>query len=148
MFDRLCFSVLLWSGILCTGTKKTDVSPGSLRREAFQKATLLHSRWHQKRSRNQANGLTVRNWTSIWGATRSTRGASPLCLGGRTGKNSRGIPASVRQVNSGEGRKLGWKTCFHPHLEQGGMSPVGRKGAGCCFFLSYSWELTISASFL
>ena len=54
--------------------------------EAFWKATLLYSGWHQRRSRNQTKVLMVRNWTSIWGAIASTLGASPPCLG-RTGRD-------------------------------------------------------------
>ena len=48
------------------------------------------------------------------------------------------------QVNSGRGRKLRWKTCLHPHLQQGGMPLVEKShNAECCFYLSYIWELTV-----
>ena len=43
---------------------------------------------------------------------------------------------------SGEG-KLQWKVCLHTHLEQGGTLLAERSySRGCCFFLSYRWELT------
>ena len=60
------------------------------------------------------------------------------------------MPASVRDKLSltREG-KLQWKLCFHAHLEQGGMPLVERShGCGCCFFLSYKLELTVSESLL
>ena len=41
-------------------------------------------------------------------------------------------------------KKLQWKVCLHPHLEQGGMPLMERShGCGCCFFLSYRWELAV-----
>ena len=49
-----------------------------------RKATLLHPRWHQRRSKNQTKVFRVRNWTSVWDAIRSTSGASPSHLGGGT----------------------------------------------------------------
>lgn len=64
--------------------------------EEFQKATLLNREWHQRRSRNQVEVLMVRNWISIWDATRSTSGASPSHLGGRMGRDGSGTPGSVR----------------------------------------------------
>ena len=64
--------------------------------EAFQKATLFNREWHQRRSRNQTEVLMARNWISIWDATRSTSGASPSHLGGRTGWDGSGTPVSVR----------------------------------------------------
>ena len=45
---------------------------------------------------NQGKVLIVRNWTSIWDAIRSTPGASPPRLGGRTGRDDSKTPASVR----------------------------------------------------
>ena len=55
--------------------------------ESFWKATLLYSRWHQRRNRNQTKVLMGRNWTSLWDAIGSTTGASPPCLVGRTGRD-------------------------------------------------------------
>ena len=52
--------------------------------------------WHQRKRGNQAKVLMVRNWTSIWDAIRSTPGASPPLLGGRTGMDDSGTPALVR----------------------------------------------------
>ena len=53
-------------------------------------------RWPQRRSRNQAEVLMARNSTSIWDAIRSTPGASPPLLGGRSGRDDSGTPALVR----------------------------------------------------
>ena len=50
----------LYSGI-CTDRGKTDASLVVLAWETFQKTTLLHSRWHQRRIRNQTKVLVVRN---------------------------------------------------------------------------------------
>ena len=36
------------------------------------------------------------------------------------------------------------KVCLHPHLEQRGIPPVEKShSCGCCFFLSYRWELAV-----
>ena len=75
-------SVLLRPGIhsgSCTGTQVTNVSPSSpnLRciPEGYSDHTLGGIRGKQ--------GLTVRSWTSVRDAIRSTPGASPHCLGDR-----------------------------------------------------------------
>ena len=40
--------------------------------------------------------------------------------------------------------KLRWRVCLHPHLEQGRTLLVEKShGCGCCFFLSYRWELAV-----
>ena len=78
--------VLLWSGIYsgsCTGTQVTNISPSGLAREAFWKVTLIAPQMASEASKV----LMVRNWILVWDAIRSTPGASPPCLGGRTGRN-------------------------------------------------------------
>ena len=77
--------VLLWSGIYsvsCTGTQVTNVSPSGLAWEAFWKVTLIATQVASEESKV----LMIRNWTSVWDAIRSTPGASPPHLGGRTGR--------------------------------------------------------------
>ena len=70
---------------------------GVLAWEAFWKATLLHARWHQrKKKKNQAKVLMVRNFTSVWGAIRSTSGACLPCLGGRMMRDGNRTPALVK----------------------------------------------------
>ena len=64
--------------------------------ETFQKATLFHPGWHQRKRGNQGKVLIVRNWTSIWDAIRPTPGASPPLLSGRTGRDDSETPVSVR----------------------------------------------------
>ena len=79
-------SVLLRSGIYsgsCTGTQVTDVSPSSLAGEAFWKVTLIAPRVASETRKV----LMVRSWTSVKDAIRSTPGASPPHLGGRTGRD-------------------------------------------------------------
>ena len=54
-------------------------------------------------------------------------------------------PVSVRDRLSPirEGKLL-WEVCLDPHLEQGRMLPVRKShGCGCCFFLSYRWEIAV-----
>ena len=64
--------------------------------ETFWKVTLLHPRWHQRKRGNEAKVLMVRNCTSTWDAIRSTPGASPPHLSGRTGRGESETSASVR----------------------------------------------------
>ena len=54
-------------------------------------------------------------------------------------------PASVRdRLSPIRKGKLLCKVCLDPHLEQGRMLPVEKShGCGCCFFLSYRWELAV-----
>ena len=76
-------SVLLWSGIYSrsfTGTQVTNVSPSGLAWEAFQKVTLI-APWVASEA---SKVLMVRIWTSTRDAMRSTPGASPLYLSGRS----------------------------------------------------------------
>ena len=47
---------------------------------------------------NQTKVLAVRNWKSIWDAIRSTPGASPPHLGGRTGRDKYGACISKGQA--------------------------------------------------
>ena len=59
-------------------------------------------------------------------------------------------PTSVRDRLSPirKGKRL-WKVCLDPHLEQRRMLPVEKShGCGCCFFLSYRWELAVSEPLL
>ena len=87
-------SVLLWSGIYsgsCTGTQVINISPRGLAWEAFRKVTLIPP-WVT----SEANKvLMVRSWTAVRNAIRSTAGASPPHLGGRT-ERVETAPASVR----------------------------------------------------
>ena len=54
-------------------------------------------------------------------------------------------PVSVRdRLSPTRERKLRWRVCLHPHLEQGRTLPLEKShGCGCHFFLSYRWELAI-----
>ena len=57
----------------------TNVSPGGLAWEAFWKVTLI-APW-------VASEVMVKSWASVRDAIRSTPGASPSHLGGRTGRD-------------------------------------------------------------
>ena len=59
----------------------TNVSPSSLAWEAFRKVTLI-APWVAS---EVSKVLRVRSWMSVRDAVRSTPGASPASLGGRTG---------------------------------------------------------------
>ena len=90
---------LLWPGIYsgsCTGTQVMNVSPVVLAWEAFWKVTLI-APWVASEA---SKVLTVRNWTSVWDAIRSTPGASIHCLGGRTGIYKYGICINKGQTTS------------------------------------------------
>ena len=85
--------------------------------EGYSVAPQVASEEEQK----SGKGLMVRNWTTTWDPIRSTPGVSPPHLSGRTGRDVSGTPCSSKeQPNFSPGRKLRWKTCHHPHLEQGG----------------------------
>ena len=89
-------------------------------------------------------GFKGEGWTSVKDAIRSTSGASPLCLHGRTGRDEYVTCVGKGQTKSEQEGNLWCKVCLHPHLEQGGTPPVERWR----FLLSYRWELTIPASLL
>ena len=59
-----------------------NVSPSGLAWEAFRKVTLIAPR--------VASEVTVKSWTSVRDAIRSTPGTSPPHLGGRTGRDEYG----------------------------------------------------------
>ena len=136
-------SVLLWSGVYsgtCTSTQVMNISPWGLAWEALWKVTLI-APWVTSEA---SKVLRVRGWTSVKDAIRSTSGASPLCLHGRTGRDEYVTCVGKGQTKSEQEGNLWCKVCLHPHLEQGGTPPVERWR----FLLSYRWELTIPASLL
>ena len=95
--------ILLWSGIylgLCTQVMKM-FPPAVLSWEAFRKVTLIASRVSSEASKV----LMVRSWTSVRDAIRSTPGASPPCLGSRTGKDEYGACVGKGQTKSDQERK-------------------------------------------
>ena len=120
---------------MCTDTCNTDASPRgpSL---GNTPGKLLCYPLGGVREKDKSKVLVVRNSKSVWDAIRSTPGAFPLCLGGRTRRTSK-MPASVRdRLSPTREGKLRWKVCLHSHLEQRGMYPVERsQGCGCRFFL-------------
>ena len=96
--------VSLWSRIYsgsCTGTQVTNVSPRSFSLggipEAYSDCTQVAS--------EASKVLMVRNWTSVWDAIRSTPGAPPPHLGGRTGRDKYSACISKGQTKSNHGRK-------------------------------------------
>ena len=106
-------SVLLWSGIYsgsCTGTQVTNVSPSGLAWEAFQ-VTLI-APWVASEA---SKVLLVRTWTLVWDAIRSTPGATPPCLGGRTGRDEYGACGGKDQTKSDqEGKAFGVTSVYTP----------------------------------
>ena len=73
-----------------------NVSPTGLRLGDNPEGYSAPPRWHQRKRGNEAKVLMVRNCTSTWDAIRSTPGASPPHLSGRTGRGESETPASVR----------------------------------------------------
>ena len=75
--------------------------PAILAWEAFQKVTLI-APWVAS---EVSKVLRVRNWTSLRGAIRSTPGASPPHLHGRTGRDEYGTCVGKGETKSNQGRK-------------------------------------------
>ena len=71
--------------------------PAVLAWEAFQKVTLIAPR--------VASEVMVKSWTSVSDTIRSTPGASPPCLGGRTGRDEYGTCIGKGQTKSDQERK-------------------------------------------
>ena len=88
--------------------------------EAFRKVTLI-APWVASEA---SKVLMVR--TSVWGAIRSTPGASPPCLGGRTWRDMYGACIGKKQTKSDKGRKGLMESLSTPRLKQEGMLPVER----------------------
>ena len=76
-------------------------SPAVLAWEAFQKVTLIAPRVASEASKV----LMVRSWTSVRDAVRSTPGASPPCLIGRTGRDEYVTCIGKGQTKSNQERK-------------------------------------------
>ena len=96
--------ILLWSRIYsgtCTSTQVINVSLSSLAWEAFWKVTLIAPRVASEVSKV----LMVRSWTSVRDAIRSTRGASPPHLGGRTARDEYVACIGKGQTKSDQERK-------------------------------------------
>ena len=98
-------SVLLWSGIYsrsCTGTQVTNISPSGLAWEAFWKVTLIAPQVASEASKV----LMVRHWTLTRDAIRSTPGAPPPDLGGRTRRDEYSTCVGKGQTKSDQGSKV------------------------------------------
>ena len=102
--------------------------PEVLAWEAFWKVTLIAPRVASKASKF----LMVRSWTSFRDATRSTPGASPPRLGGRT-RRDEDVTCAGKGQSPTRKEKLWCNVCLHPHLEQGGM-PLVERGRWLLFF--------------
>ena len=75
--------------------------PAVLAWEAFQKVTLIAPRV----ASGACKVLMVRSWTSVRDAIRSTPGASPPHLGGRTGRDEYIACVGEGQTKSDQERK-------------------------------------------
>ena len=85
--------------------------PAVLAWEAFWKVTLIAPRVASETSRI----LMVKSWTSVRDAIRSTPGASPLHLGGRTGRDEYDDCVSKGQTKSDqEGKAFGVMSVYTP----------------------------------
>ena len=89
--------------------------------------------------------LMLRSWTSDWDAIRSTPGASPPHLGGKTGREEYGACVGKGQTKSDQERKALVLSLSTPP-SRAGRDVSGRKMALVVSFLSYRWELTIPNS--
>ena len=101
---------------------------GVLAWEAFWKATLLHARWHQrKKKKKSGKGFNGEELDFNLGCHQVYPCASPPHLGGRTRRDEEGACVGNGQTKSDREGKLQGTVSLHPHLEQGGMSPVKKK---------------------
>ena len=88
-----------------------NVSPSGLAWEAFWKVTLI-APWVAPEA---SKVLMVRSWTSVRDAIRSTPGASPPHLGGRTGRDERDACVGKGQTKSDqEGKAFGVTSVYTP----------------------------------
>ena len=86
--------------------------PAVLAWEAFQKVTLIAPQVASEASKV----LMVKSWTSVWDAIRSTPGASPPLLGGRTGRDEYDTCVSKGQTKSDQERQaFGVKSVYTPN---------------------------------
>ena len=100
--------------------------PAVLAWEAFWKVTLIAPR--------VASEVMVRSWMAVRDAIRSTPGASPPHLSGRTRRDEYDACIGKGQTKSDQEGKAFGVVCLHPHLEQGGTPLVER----------WSWSLFFS----
>ena len=85
-------------------------SPVVLAWEAFQKVTLI-APWMP----SEASKVLMKSWTSVRDAIRSSPGAFPPCLGGRTGRDEYDTCVSKGQTKSAqEGKAFGVKSVYTP----------------------------------
>ena len=73
------------------------VPPAVLAWEAFRKVTLI--------APGVASEVMVKSWMSVRDAIKSTPGAFPPCLGGRTGRDEYGACIAKGQIKSDQERK-------------------------------------------
>ena len=117
--------------------------PAVLAWEAFRKLTLI-APWVASEA---SKVLMVRNWTAVRDAIRSTPGASPPCLSGRTRRNEYGTCVGKGQTKSDqENKALVFSLSTLP--SRAGRDASSRKRVLVASFLSYTWELTIPPSLL
>ena len=96
--------------------------PAVLAWEVFRKVALIAPLLASETSKV----LMVRSWTAVRDAIRSTPGASPPRLGGRTGRDEYDAYVGKGQTKSDQKRKaFGVKSIYTP----------SKDGAGCFFFL-------------
>ena len=84
-----------------------NISPSGLAWEACQKVILIVPR--------VASEVMVKSWTSVRDAIRSAPGASPLHLGGRTGRDEYSACIDKELTKSDqEGKAFGVKSVYTP----------------------------------
>ena len=99
--------------------------PAVLAWEAFPKVTLIAPR--------VAPEVMVKSWTSVRDAIKSTPGASPPHLGGRTGRDEYGACVGKGQIKSDQERKALVSNLSAPP-SRARRDASGRKKALVAFF--------------
>ena len=128
---------LWWSGLysgMCPGTRKMDVSPRS--------PSLGNIPGNYSGKSNQGLGGMELNQSGMpSGLVLVHLHPTSVVEPGGTSKTPESVRHRLSPIREG---KLRWRVCLHLHLEWRGTPLVeGSHGCGCCFFLSYRWELAV-----
>ena len=149
----LCNSpLLLQSGLdsdISTGTQNTDASPSSTSLGNIPGKLLCYTLRgiREKVKSNKGPGGKELNPSGMTLSLPLVH-LHPALVVEPEGTSKAPVLVRERLSPTREG-KFQWKVCLHLHLEQGRMPLVERSdGCGCCFFLSYRQELTITEPLL
>ena len=129
---------------MCIGTRKMDASPTSTSLGGIPKSysTPPQVASEEKGKSNKSLGGMELNQSGMPSGLPLVHLHHTLVVEPRGTSET---PASVRnRLSSTREGELWWRVCLHPYLKQGRTLTVEKNhGYGCCFFLSYGWELAV-----